>query len=209
MAKQTVKTNGNAPSAPTEASAKKRQSSKSFYVNADGTQTRSPTKDTVTVGFLFEGFDNDPVLTQLADLSDAIKTIGLAQGINIKEQRSYNTAETPADMKEACEATRDNLLNGVWIGEREKGGLRISDLVEAIVRQMVNVEGETVDDARRAGIKAKLSDSSEAGEKLREKYRNNVDVKKQLVTIEAEKLAAKTAAINAVASTGETVGADF
>lgn len=212
MAKQSTKVavngNGNGETVVTTTDSAK-SGSKSYYFNAAGEKTRSPKADSIGLGFEFTGQDN--VEMKMADANDEIQHLFKLQGANIKLQRSYNTAGK--DMRVAhdeCEAARDNLLEGNWLGDREKGGLRISDLVEATVRQMV-VEGKSAEEAegKRAAIKARFSDKSEAGEAIRTKYRDNADIKKQLVTIESEKLAAKAATINALQSSGETIGDDF
>lgn len=209
MAKNSVKTNGNdttvSPVANGDSKTEK-SGSKSYYFNAANERTRSPKAESVGLGFEFTGQDN--VELRLDAINNEILHLASLQGLNIKLQRSYNTAgKDMAVAHDECEAARDNLAEGNWLGDREKGGLRISDLVEAIVRQMT-VEGQD-GESKRATIKAKLADKTEAGEKLRTKYRDNKDIKTQLAVIEGEKLAAKTAAIAALPSTGETIGDDF
>lgn len=191
MAKNSVKTNGDAnvstPSTVSTADDKKRQSSKSLYVNASGETSRSPTPDTAIVRFLFEGIP-EPVDLTLADLPDDITHLAICQGVNIKLQRSYNTAKgNVSQMRDECEATRDNLLGGIWTSERE-GGLRIGDLADAIA-SVLKDEGQSVDEARMASIREKLVD-----EKQRDKAKASTKVQAHLTRILAEKATARAAA---------------
>lgn len=184
---------------------KKRSASKSLYVDNAGETTRSPTVDTEIVRFVFDGFESTPVDLTLADLSDEMRHMAICQGVNIKLQRSYNTAKgNAAQMRDECEATRDNLLNGVWTSERE-GGLRIGDLADAI-RATLTDEGETVDETRFARIKETLKDETK-----RDKAKASPKVQAHLTRIQAEKATARAneAAKNASGATDSGIGADF
>lgn len=185
-------------------SEKKRSASKSLYVNANGETTRSPTAETETIRFVFDGFESDPVDLPLINLSAEMSHLAICQGVNIKLQRSYNTAKgNAAQMKEECEATRDNLLNDIWTSERE-GGLRVGDLGEAIRLTLID-EGETVDDARMAKIKETLKDEAK-----RDKAKASPKVKAHLATIAAAKAAARAKTANENAgSAASGIGSDF
>lgn len=178
--------NVSAPATPATADeAKKRNASKSLYLNAAGETTRSPSADTTIIRFVFDGFDNDPVDLDVTKTSPAMQHMAICQGFNIKLQRSYNTAKgNAAQMKEECEATRDNLLNDVWTSERE-GGLRIGDLAEAIKATLLD-EGDSVDDTRFAKIKETLKDEAK-----RDKAKASPKVQAHLTRIVAEKAATR------------------
>lgn len=202
MAK-TPKTNGNSNVSAPATTGKKRQSSKSTYFNAANEESRSPKEDSIGVRFYFEGYDTEPVDLTMADLADDMRRFCELQGANIKLQRSYNTAENPTEMKETCEATRDNLLGGIWTGEREAGGLRIADLIEALVATLAD-EGQTVDDARRESIRTKLHD-----ETARDMAKASPKVQKHLTRIQAEKAAAKAASAASADTSKDDVTANF
>ena len=183
---------------------KKRNASKSLYVNANGETSRSPTGETEIVRFVFDGFENDPVDLKISEISDTISHLAICQGLNIKLQRSYNTAKgNAAQMRDECEATRDNLLNDVWTSERE-GGLRIGDLADAIKATLTD-EGESVDDERFARIKETLKDESK-----RDKAKASPKVQAHLTRIVAEKAAKRAAEAGEAASkTTESGLTDF
>lgn len=184
---------------------KKRSASKSLYLTSESAEpTRSPTPDTAIVRFVFDGYESNPVDLVLADLSPEMTHMAVCQGVNIKLQRSYNTAKgNAAQMLEECEATRDNLLNGIWTSERE-GGLRIGDLADAIKATLTD-EGETVDDARFARIKETLKDESK-----REAAKKSTKVQAHLTRIAAEKATARAkAAAGNVKADESGLGADF
>jgi len=183
---------------------KKRNASKSLYVDSKGETTRSPTAETEIVRFVFDGFENSPVDLVIADISAAISHLAVCQGLNIKLQRSYNTAKgNAAQMRDECEATRDNLLNDVWTSERE-GGLRIGDLADAIKATLTD-EGESVDDERFARIKETLKDESK-----RDKAKASPKVQAHLTRIMAEKAAERAKVAGEAASkTTESGLTDF
>lgn len=195
MAKKN-ETNG-AASTSTEA---KRAVSRSSYIDAEGTETRSPDENTVALRFSFEGGESRDF--SLDDINESIKHMAVCQGLNIKLQRAYNTAKgNVAQMIEDLESTIDNLRNGVWTSERE-GGLRIGDLAEAVV-QVLASEGKTVE---LETVKAKLA----ADEGTRAKSKANPKVAAALAVIVANKAAARAQAlgVTAQAHTAES-GLDF
>lgn len=199
---QTVGNMSNTAVAATVAAAdeKKRNASKSLYVDGKGETSRSPTADTEIVRFVFDGFENSPVDLVINEISDAIAHLAICQGLNIKLQRSYNTAKgNAAQMRDECEATRDNLLNDVWTSERE-GGLRIGDLADAIKATLTD-EGESVDDERFARIKETLKDESK-----RDKAKASPKVQAHLTRIMAEKAAERAKVAGEAASKTETSG---
>ena len=203
MAK-TPKVNGNVNVSETSKSDdKKRQTSKSLYVNAAGETTRSPDAESVIVRFVFDGIP-EPVDLKLSDLNEEIRHLGLCQGINIKLQRSYNTAKgNAAQMRQECEDTAQNLLDGVWTGERE-GGLRIADLIEAIASTLRDAGDTNVDDARLASIREKLHD-----EAARDKAKGSPKVKAHLARIALEKATARANEAAGVDTSGDTTAQDF
>lgn len=199
MAKNSTQTNGNGATASNET---KRAASKSEYINDEGVATRSPQADSTALRFSFDGI-GETVTVALADIGDSIKHMAILQGLNIKLQRSYNTAKgNVQQMFDECSATAENLIAGVWTSEREGGGLRIGDLAEAVQAVLAD-EGKTVD---LETIKAKLA----ADEATREKSKKNVKVAAHLSAIVARKAAERAAAAGQVASahTGES-GLDF
>lgn len=178
----------------------KRAVSKSSYIDNEGTETRSPDENTTTLRFTFEGGESRDF--SLDDINESIKHMAICQGLNIKLQRSYNTAKgNVAQMIEDLESTIDNLRNGVWTSERE-GGLRIGDLAEAVV-QVLASEGKTVE---LETVKAKLA----ADEATRTKSKANPKVAAALAVIVANKAAARAQAlgVTAQAHTAES-GLDF
>lgn len=200
MAKDSVKKNGNVnvPVATNGGEDKKRQASKSLYINSEGEKTRSPTANTVGMEFQFTGVP-DSLVCMFDDLPEEIRNVYcVAQGANIKVQRSFNTAKgNAAQMREEAADTWQNLVDGIWTSDRE-GGLRIGDLADAIAATIVD-EGGTVDEVRLASIKEKLKD-----ETSRDKAKDSPKVKAHLTRIAAEKAAkraseaadtAKTAAL--------------
>lgn len=206
MAKGTTKiTNGNGETSPAVADEKKRQASKSVYLNKpneDGSAnepSRSPTANTIGMRFSFLGI-SEPLDCMFDDLPDDIRNIFcVAQGANIKVQRSFNTAKgNPSQMREEASDAWDNLVSGAWTSERE-GGLRIGDLADAI-KSTLESDGETVSDERFARIKETLKDEGK-----RDKAKNNPQVKAALATIVANKAAARAAEANEALATA-TVG---
>lgn len=188
-------TNGAAVS--TEA---KRAVSKSSYIDNEGNETRSPDENTTTLRFTFDGGESRDF--SLDEINESIKHMAICQGLNIKLQRSYNTAKgNVSQMIEDLDSTIDNLRNGVWTSERE-GGLRIGDLAEAVV-QVLASEGKTVE---LETVKAKLA----ADEATRTKSKANPKVAAALAVIVANKAAARAQAlgVTAQAHTAES-GLDF
>jgi len=196
MAKKN-ETNGNGATA-TDA---KRAVSKSSYISNDDTVTKSPDENTVALRFTFDGVDS-PYDFRLDEINESITHMAICQGLNIKLQRSYNTAKgNVSQMIEDLESTMDNLRNGVWTSERE-GGLRIGDLAEA-VQSVLASEGKNVDVET---IKAKLA----ADEATRAKSKANPKVAAALAAIVAQKAAARAQALGVTAQ-GHTAesGLDF
>jgi len=195
MAKKN-ETNGSAAATET-----KRAVSKSSYLSNDGTESRSPDENTVTLRFTFDGVA-EPLDFNLEDINDNIRHMAICQGLNIKLQRSYNTAKgNVSQMIEDCESTMDNLRNGVWTSERE-GGLRIGDLAEAVVSVLAS-EGKTVE---LETVKAKLA----ADEETRAKAKANPKVAAAVSAIVARKAVERANALGTAAQAHTTEsGLDF
>lgn len=96
-----------------------------------------------------------------AKMPDAMRHNAMLQGFSIKLQRSF--AEAKGNVTEAEEqflTVRENIENGIWNTEREGGGPRISLLVDAVMRTLVEAKRVAAEgdehDARRETVKAKL-----------------------------------------------------
>lgn len=118
-------------------------------------ETRSPTKDWQIVRTKFAGSLEGTVVDLRRDeINDAIFAMAAAQGISIKLQRADPEAKTVDGYFEGHAGVLENLQNGIWTGEREGTGPRITDLLEAIC--LVKHPKGDVTPEQRDGYKAKL-----------------------------------------------------
>lgn len=96
-------------------------------------ETRSPTAAWEIVRTKFAGsLDGTVVDLARSELNADILSMAAAQGISIKLQRADPEAKTVDGYFEGHAGVLENLQNGIWTGEREGTGPRISDLLDAV-----------------------------------------------------------------------------
>lgn len=96
-------------------------------------ETRSPLPGWTIVRTKFAGsLDGTVVDLARSDINPDIFAMAAAQGISIKLQRADPEAKTVDGYFEGHAGVLENLQNGIWTGEREGTGPRISDLLDAV-----------------------------------------------------------------------------
>ena len=125
------------------------------YLDSKGVETRSPTADWAIVRTAFQGsLDGTVVDLARESINADIFAMAAAQGISIKLQRADPEAKTVDAYFEGHAGVLENLQNGIWTGEREGSGPRISDLLDAVC-MVKHPKGDATAE-QREGYKAKL-----------------------------------------------------
>lgn len=127
------------------------------YINPTGEESRSAKPDTCILRFSFE--DGQSVDFDIRETSNDIKLCAMAHGFNQKLRDSF-AGKKGDDARKELETVAANLLGGFWTKPGKSGdgsSTNMTILVEAIVRGLKE-EGQEVDEARVASIKAKLAD---------------------------------------------------
>lgn len=125
------------------------------YIDSKGVETRSPTADWQIVRTAFAGaLEGTIVDCTRESLNADILSMAAAQGISIKLQRADPEAKTVDGYFEGHAGVLENLQNGIWTGEREGSGPRISDLLDAVC--LVKFPKGDATEEQRAAFKAKL-----------------------------------------------------
>lgn len=172
--------------------------SSNVYVTKAGEVHKNPVPEAKTVRTVFSNGEEHDI--NLSDLSKEMLACAALQGLSIKVQRAFASANGSVDdAVEAYLTVRENLLAGTWNTKREGAGPRLSILAEAIAAALEE-KGQTVDDARMASIVAKLSDESGDAKELAMK---DLKVKAHYERIKAER-AAERASKAAEAANGES-----
>jgi len=125
------------------------------YIDSKGNETRSPTADWQTIRTTFAGELEGTVIDAARSSFNAdILSCASAQGIAIKLQRADPEAKTVGLYFEGHASVLEQLQAGAWLGESEKTGPRITDLLEAVIMVKHGKAGAT--DEQRETYKSKL-----------------------------------------------------
>lgn len=179
---------------------------KKVYTFPDGTTGAHAKQDAVSLSFAFT--DGETIVVTPGDFPTEIQTCLMFFGISEKLGNAYagaakkakETGETVGEVAfDLFESLRERLVLGEWIAEREAGGPRIGQLVQAVINCKAR-QGETVEFTAVAEI---LKDKE-----IREMVEKDPVVVAEVASIRATAAAERATAAAAAAEgqTGESLG---
>ena len=146
-----------AQKAETVAKATRKKFCSKVYVLKDGTESRHASPDVDRLEFRFTNGNIVPV--KLNEIGKGTARAAAWHGVAQKIGDSYNKAVDAGEAQEATETMLERLTQDEWTKPGEGAGPKTGVLVAAIVAALTKA-GETVDEAREAGIKAKVADKA-------------------------------------------------
>ena len=137
------------------ATPKRKTIAKKVYIDKDGTESKFPAPSTVSCELRF-GDGAGVIVVNMNDIGKGCRIAGQWHGVADKLANAYNRAENCAEAFASATAMLERLVENEWVKPGTGAGPSTNFLVLAIIR-LIEGKGEEVDDARKAGIREKVT----------------------------------------------------